>query len=200
MLAALTDYRSGSWSLRKVATAHSLPYSTLRHCVQGCKTCSDGHSSQKLLSQVQEDVLVSWCEYQASMAKPLMCTTLREHVRLLSSIVPSDIWVRCFLCRHATTIIAAKARGLDPKWAKVFNPLTVAGHFQLLGKVLRHTRSSRSMSTMLMRRDCSWEGGRRTSPPSLFSARETSVRECCSLYGEFHDLRYGLFSFFLDKN
>ena len=68
------------------------------------------------------------------MGTPLMHTTLREHVRLLSSIVPSDIWVRRFLCRHATTIIAAKAQGLDPKWAKAFNPSTVAGHFQLLGK------------------------------------------------------------------
>ena len=26
------------------------------------------------------------------------------------------------------------------------------------------------------------------------------VREHCSLYGEFYDLKYGLFSFFLDKN
>ena len=109
ILAVLTDYRSGSQSLQKFTTAHSLPYSTLHHHVQGCKTHSDGYSSQKLLSQVQEDVLVSWCEYQASMAEPLICTTLQEHIRLLSSKVPSDIWVRHFLCRHATTIIAAKA-------------------------------------------------------------------------------------------
>ena len=115
ILAALTDYRPGSQSLQKVTTTHSLPYSTLCHHVQGCKTRSDGHSSQKLLSQVQEDILVSWCEYQASMAEHLMHTTLQEHVRLLSSKVCSNIWVRRFLCRHATTIIAAKAQGLDPK-------------------------------------------------------------------------------------
>ena len=108
VLAVLTDYRSGSQSLWKVATTHSLPYSTLHHHVQGCKTCSNGHSSQKLVSQAQEDVLVFWYEYQASMAEPLMHTTFQEHVRLLSSKVPSDVWVRHFLSRHATTIIAVK--------------------------------------------------------------------------------------------
>lgn len=78
-------------------------------------------------------MLVSCSNYQGSMAEPLNCTSLWEHlIFLLARFLPisgSDSF------SAQATIIAAKTWGLDPKCAKSFNPTTIKDHFQLLGKV-----------------------------------------------------------------
>ena len=134
ILAVLTDYRSSSQPLQKVTTAHSLPYLTLHNHIQGCKTHSNSYSSQKLVSQAQENILISWCEYQASMTESLtlLDTEIPSWHKIdpllllwLSSRPPSEISDTTQLIPENHNTISSSSK--NPNWSP--RPLTT---FQFL--------------------------------------------------------------------
>ena len=69
---ALQALRSGtSPSLRQATRDHQVSYATLWNRAHGINNRSTAHEHEQLLSNVQQKVLIEWCEYHAHMSIPL---------------------------------------------------------------------------------------------------------------------------------
>ena len=112
---AVQQYWSGSTSLRRMAAKCHVPYMTLRNRVQGISNRREAHEHQQLLDNMQERVLVDWCEYHARMAIPLSRVQVAEKASKLTGRVPGKHWVERFLKKHESLLHSAKGHGLDPK-------------------------------------------------------------------------------------
>jgi hypothetical protein len=74
-----------------------------------------GHSKgQQLLSTVQEDVLIDWCELSSAGATPIGPKTLRAHAFAISGKHPGKHWHERFAKRHPTLKLS-KPTSLDLK-------------------------------------------------------------------------------------
>lgn len=134
---AVQRYQSGtSLSIRQVALDCHVPYATLHNRVHGIRNRRESHQHQQLLDNVQERVLVDWCEYHARMAIPLSRVQVAGKAAELAGRVPGKHWVERFLKKYDNLLGSSKGHGLDPKRAQAFNPTTVADHFTQLKTVM----------------------------------------------------------------
>jgi hypothetical protein len=96
---------------------------------------SQAHHHQQLLSKVEEDVLIDWCEYLSARGTPLNRKTIGRRVHGISGVFPGKAWIDRFLDRHPT-LKNVRATGLDPVRAQAFNPTTVKANFEAFKKEL----------------------------------------------------------------
>ena len=130
---AVEALRSGaSQSMHKTARDYRVPYTTLWNCVHGIGSRRKGHKHEQLLDDVQQQVLVEWCKYHATMAIPLTRVHVAQKASELAGWTPGKNWVDWFLKKHNHSLHSAKGHGLDPKQAQAFNPTTAADHFKQL--------------------------------------------------------------------
>lgn len=98
--------------------------------LKGVRTKDKAHTKHQLLTPMQEEALVDWCQQNSSSATPLHFTNLCARALQVCGKHPGKNWPRRFLKRHPC-LVSVKPRGLDPKRAQNFNRTAVEEYFKL---------------------------------------------------------------------
>lgn len=98
------------------------------------KSRKESYKRRRLLSNSEENVLLSWCDHTAITAKPMDPATLCGRALSIKGVYPGKHWHRHFIKRHPELKLG-KASGLDPNRAHNFNEPTMKHYFQLRQEV-----------------------------------------------------------------
>ena len=105
--------RSGAITLmHQAAKDHCVTYGTLRNCMLGGGDRHQGHEHEQLLSDMQQMVLIDWCQYHSRMALPLTCIQVPQKVTELAGSTPGKNWISRFLKKNADMLYSGKWLGL----------------------------------------------------------------------------------------
>ena len=134
---ALREIKDGTLDRKGALEKYGIPYTTITGRLKGRQQRRAAHTSQQVLSSIQEVVLCSWVELYSLQGRPIGITQIRHIARDITGAKkpPHRDWVRRFLERHPELTVG-KPSGLDPKRAQSFNEEEVRRHFKELEEKL----------------------------------------------------------------
>ena len=130
---ALREIEGRTLDRKGVLGKYGIPYTTITSRLKGRQQRWAAHTSQQVLSSIQEEVLCSWVKLYSLQGRPIGITQIRHIVQDITGVKkpPHRDWVRRFLKRHPELTVG-KPSGLDPKRAQSFNEEEVRHHFREL--------------------------------------------------------------------
>jgi hypothetical protein len=153
-----------------------VPYTTLRErFIKQLRSKRSSHTSQQLLTEVEEFVLVEWLEYLADQGLPVTQASLLDLVHKVCGKRPNQKWIYRFLERHKS-VTAGKPSGLDPKRAQAFNRTTVRDHFNKLCEFFTKWNLPKSHLWNMDEKGIQRGGGRRLTAQKYFVPRSRRPR------------------------
>ncbi|KAI0279595.1 hypothetical protein BC826DRAFT_865852, partial [Russula brevipes] len=98
---AISDLEKGHFKSRHAAVrAYNVPFQTLSDRISRRSRKKLAHQTQQLLNHEQENTLMDWIDYQATVTKPLDKSSLLSIASDLAGAVPGKNWSACFAKRN----------------------------------------------------------------------------------------------------
>jgi hypothetical protein len=123
-----------------------LSSSTLQRHVNGGRSQREAHEEQRWLNNEEVEVVIQDIISYAERGMPLSHRRIKDHVDQICRARYGDRfpetgvgkeWTKRFTSDHSDRISAYWSKGLDRSCARAVNPVTKAGYFELLQKVIK---------------------------------------------------------------
>jgi Tc5 transposase DNA-binding domain/helix-turn-helix, Psq domain len=125
------ELAGGTPSLRRAASIHNVPRSTLHDRWKGRRTRQEAQKSRQVISDEQERVLVEWIKHAAYCGMPMNGGTIRAKAIGIAGVDLGQNWIYRFMRRHPD-LKSVYAKKIDAARARQLNPAVVNDFYQKL--------------------------------------------------------------------
>ena len=134
---ALHEIKNGMLDRKRAVKKYGILYTTIVGRLRGRQERCAAHTSQQVLSSIQEEVLCSWVEFYFAQGCPVGISQIHIIAQDIAGATkpPHCDWV-CHFLKHHPELVMGKPSGLDPKRAQSFNEEEVRRHFKELEEKL----------------------------------------------------------------